>query len=879
MLHCLNSKYLTKACYNLLSQASVNLLVVLLVLLTHSAYASEEFSQLISIEQQYQDVIKSIEDQEHLLSESEKKWSKYYAERLDRYKAILEKLNSIDFSLRKSLYYYANLKEDYNYVVTLWRAFVEGSFVNLSGSNIEIELPTLLSYPSLNLEDGIDSSKLRNIESRYQELKNRYIQFNRNFNISSDKNALYYNKILLYSGKLRSKIYQRLTTIYDKSTYEFSDEILADIWREIRIIPIRWSANFYSKILELKKQLDLGFNGYLMIAEQLFIMSLLFVFLFWFIKSFKDITNYCESIFDYYFQLSKKSNSPWIRQYLSSIFYKSIPLFILQISLFLVQKILKTTSLWEIAEFIPYIRYYLIFRFFVLITSYTITKFKTSNYISGNYVKQTKLLNHLTYTYRFIFINMIVLHTIEAIVGEAIIYRIYHIGFVFIGILYGIYIIDHWRVEIFTYLSKKFSSRVYNFFRPHFYRVYAPVVCGMVFLLIIIKLLMSFIQIWLEQFDFSKKISAQLFLARAKKSALNTQEELIRPLPIKYIEKFENKDSKSNFFIEPKEFIDCRMMIQQWLEGKTTTRSIMASGPYGSGKSTLMDSICQFFSGKTIHRINFDKKTLDTHILLDKLKSILGGEGENIESLIKYWSHKNEKIVICIDNAHNLFLSSPGQFSCVKLLIDIISVNIENIFWVTTFNNYAWNYVSKVLSCSQCFDVRIRLETWSPQDLELLIMTRHKETGYELSYDNIFFDLEKKHLQDTFDYMTSKFFRLLWEQSGGNPKRAATLWLSSLRYNGSRELHVALPPELHISKILDVGNDFLLVCISIVRHEFLSLEHIKLTTKLAEDTLFAILNFCLKKGVLMVDQEKNYQLNPEYSENIIRILKSKNYVH
>jgi hypothetical protein len=404
-------------------------------------------------------------------------------------------------------------------------------------------------------------------------------------------------------------------------------------------------------------------------------------------------------------------------------------------------------------------------------------------------------------------------------------------------------------------------------------------VSALVFLIIILAKLLNLIKIWSDQFDFSKKISAKIFLAQIKKVTSQDTEEIVQKLPDEYLKVFTRRENMFASIVEPKEFIDCRLMIEKWLDHKTKIHSMMISGSYGSGKSTLLSSLERNFNKEQYKRLYINSKILTTDLLLNELKKILGGKSNDIDKLILEWNNRRDKIIICIDDAHNLFLSNPRGCDAIKSLIHIINRDIKNIFWVVTFHNYAWEYIRIILDCNQCFDKNVRLESWSSEDIEDLIMSRHKETNYELSYDDIFFALEKKHLKETIDYMKSKFFKLLWEQSDGNPSRAISLWVNSLRYTGCKTLHVSLPPELDISSVLGIGENLLFVCAAIIRHEFLSSRQIQLVTNQSEDTILYILKLCLKKDIIVQDQNLNYRLNPEFAGNIIRILKRKNYVY
>lgn len=823
----------------------------------------------------YEKTLKQIKIQNKVLDDSEKAWKKTFQNRYNEYVSILGKLDKIDSSLYKK-WNCESLNQDYKYVVELWRSFVEDSFANISGSVIDRNLPELITFEEFSPGEDLSGAQILELEKKYQKFKTNYNNYSKKFDIALEKDTLHYNKILLSSGKLRSKIYQRLSGAKDKSVYEFTNENIEDIWREIRIIPLRWTATFYSKILEFRDHLNAGPVGYMVVLKELTIFGILLLFLIGFFWFYNRLTDNFEEIAESYLRKAYRSNEHWFLQYILSLLNKSMPLLVLQLGLWFVESILAKTTISELAEFVPYISYYIMYRLSLIITSYTITRLKSHNFIVIDYTLHAKILRCFTAILKFTLFSWMILHTIEAIVGEAIIYNICYKLSVFIGLVYSIYLIDKWRLEIFKYLSHNFSLQTYLLLKPQFHNFYAPLVSYVVFLMITLDKLLDFMRIWLDRFDFARKISAKIFLSQIKKSSKSNKEEILKELPDSYTKVFARKENILDFLIEPQEFVDYRLTIEKWLENKTRAHSIMIYGGYGSGKTTLISSLGISFNKDKVKNISFSTKSLTSKLLLDKLRDILGGKSNDIDVLIEEWNQREEKIVICIDDAHNLFLSNPGGCEVIKSLIHIINGDIKNIFWVVAFHNYSWDYLSKALECHQCFDKNIRLESWSSEDLENLIMNRHKETNFELSYDDIFFALEKKHLKETIDYMKSKFFKLLWEQFDGNPARAIRIWLSSLRYSGySKTLHVSLPPELDLTSILDIGSNLLFVCSAILRHEFLSSEEIQLVTNQSEDTILYILKLCQKKDIVIQDAELNYKLNPEYAGDIIRVLKRK----
>ena len=91
----------------------------------------------------------------------------------------------------------------------------------------------------------------------------------------------------------------------------------------------------------------------------------------------------------------------------------------------------------------------------------------------------------------------------------------------------------------------------------------------------------------------------------------------------------------------------------------------------------------------------------------------------------------------------------------------------------------------------------------------------------KISFDSLLSVLGKKKSREDRTSIEAKFFKLLWEQTNGNPSRAVRLWLKSLKFDGKQTLNVTRPPMLDTSEFLDFEDEVHFACIALLRHESL----------------------------------------------------------
>ena len=148
-----------------------------------------EFS-LSEEQQRYTKTLQELANQNNDLIESEKLWKETFENRFETHEKILKKLKTIDDSLRNNKSYHS-INEDYAYILTLWRSFVEDSFDNISGKVIERKLPELISYDKFSVELGISEEQIKQIAFQHKELLNNFHNQMIIFDYAQEKDSLH----------------------------------------------------------------------------------------------------------------------------------------------------------------------------------------------------------------------------------------------------------------------------------------------------------------------------------------------------------------------------------------------------------------------------------------------------------------------------------------------------------------------------------------------------------------------------------------------------------------------------------------------------------------------------------------------------------------
>ena len=159
-------------------------------------------------------------------------------------------------------------------------------------------------------------------------------------------------------------------------------------------------------------------------------------------------------------------------------------------------------------------------------------------------------------------------------------------------------------------------------------------------------------------------------------------------------------------------------------------------------------------------------------------------------------------------------------------------------------------------------------------------MNRHEPSGYHLSFDRLILaSLSAANTMGAAAYAEEQFFRLLWEQSKGNPKVALHLWLHCLVPMGRRALKVGLPERARMDIISSISDTLWFVLSAVTNHENATRKEIADATSLELGSVSQAIKIGVEEKLLHRAVGNHYRLGFIYQYDIIKQLKAKNFIY
>jgi hypothetical protein len=689
------------------------------------------------------------------------------------------------------------------------------------------------------------------------------------------------NQLLFNIGKYRYQIIQ------DKNYKIGTEAFLEDSLFELQIIPKKWIQIFELKYLLIQNKIKGGKSKISNVIPEILGILLFFLLPFFVIKGNHSLVDWMERVRN---SLSNPYQFTPTRQRIAILLQRTgpfIPLLLTITALNIFGSVIKQTVFAELALLVPFILYYLYYRLFRQLTINFLIIFSEFARLGKSREAKAKIYSSTKVLGRFFLLVMMTLHLVSSVAGKGLLYEeMYYLTIVF-GIFHYLWLVKTWSSEIDGYMEKILFPSIIN---PYKSLIGLPLISFVTRTLSFLLILNHPIYSWLKERLFSlrlgKTIIAKVFQKKLESSE-NLTEKTEETLPEEYTSWFSaDKDSDENLWIQSKnqKMDEIQLELDEWLQDTSEEHSLAIYGDKGIGKTQVLRHLEEYLLGHEkkpeVMIASVPPKMNSKSDVLKFLGQIVAGkELTDCYELLDIDKEISKKIII-LDDAQNLFLTQFGGFKAIEAFFEALNVRTDNIFWVASFSTYSWVYLNQVFSKNKYFRTVFRIKGFSDEELQDYILRRHERTGFSLSYADIIRAVNTKHGGTEVSYVENMFFRLLWEQSQGNPELAEKLWLKALKPLYGKRLKVGLPLVKSFPILHKLADESLFVLSALMRHENLTTSEIIQVTDMKEGVVRHALRIGLENEFLTRnDGDKRYRFSVEGQYTVLNLLKAKNFIY
>ena len=817
------------------------------------------------------------------LAESTISWLADLQTIVDKYKTIAQKIKEAEqLSSSKSSYNKNELALLYNKINAQWRTLIDDGYnvYSMISTSDRITTPPIFTPEALNTLNPKDRELITALQTKATIERQNFLDTQRS-KIAEHFEDFYL--LLDHASNVRSNILN-LIEKHGGKNIKYDKHYFEDVARETLAIPFRLAGTTYQKFLATKDAYENGFWGIIEIAKNLIILILILFIPLVSISLAKKITDYLDNKRSSLLKRRKRfdekvlSLALWIQRvtpYVPWLVYGLIlRLFYFQIS---------ATAFEQIQIILPILGYVILYKIF---RQFVRDLFQSIRHISGQTARSTRnLVNSTSKTIGYFFlVAFSFLYLTEQTVDQGLVYRQISMAVDFFGLIICAIATNRWKDYISAAAEKVFTSKFGNVLNSKCQGRMSVLFSLPTLILIILRLVFDWIWEWISNLEMSKKFLAKVFRKKFESLVGEKKPTGRENLPTDYTSLFSGEGlSAPDLRIQAnqKSYSIIKAEIDGWLSQREEDQSIAIYGDKGIGKTTLLDQIALDYSNLNVIRISIPPKIWKREILANYIAEILGVEkGDNLlKTILEFNKQLDQNTIILVDDAHNLFLGKYGGFDALNAYIEAVNLKTDRIFWCSAFNIYVWAYLKGVLGSSQYLRTEVFLDQWTDDAIKELILRRHNQSNYSLSYDQIIL-ASRSSSSDTNALIQAEeqFFRLLWEQSNGNPRVALHLWTNCLTRRANSTLRVGIPerPEADILTSLDDNCWFVLAAIA--KHDNLTRNEAVSATNLTWPQVAHAIKLGVENKILHREGSR-YRLHFTHQYDVLKQLRMKNFIY
>ena len=775
----------------------------------------------------------------------------------------------------------------YNKAAAIWRDLVDKIFERVADPQRYEPLPQLPRLPQELLARVAADAQAVQYRQAYQAAQEQYRALSqlRAQRFDEERDSLY--RLLLQAGRLRSELLRENVAQGDLRPLRLSDEYLADVAREVRIVPYQALAIFYSKVLEFRQKANAGLAGWIEIANQVVLFAVVVAIPFLVFYALRRFTEHLNRVRRELVRVQAQRRHAralaiWIRR-----LTPYVPWGVMLMGVWVIGRMMEHTAFAEMGAVLPYIAYYLWYRIFLNLLSSAVGLVAYSDALQAAAPQAGRIQHTAKRIVLFFVVALAFLHATEDVVGKALVYRMVFDFMLYAGAFVCFAAARQWRIEISAAAGQVLPGAIAERVKRYCSGTLSWIVCLPTLVLVIAAMALAHFRAWAGEYDFFKRMGAELFRRRIASAAGREKHgagarEHAPGVPKDYLGWFDlDAPTDPTLLIDPANGVveEIEGAVDDWLHEEAGEHSLALCGDKGSGKSSLLRVMERDCGLCRTQRIVVPPKLCTRDAVLQFFGAQLGVDlSSGLEPLLGT-DPERKKTLVMVDEAHNLFLAKLGGFDGYRAFMELVNAPTSNLFWCVVFNRRSWNYLSGVVGGAPSFRRVVEVPPMGDEDIQRLIMTRHRRSSYRLAYDAIIRATQSEDDSGAAEQVETQFFRLLWGQSRGNPRAAIVLWVGALTAQRNGRLKVGVPQFQPVKGLERLGDDAWFVYSAILRHENLAADEAAVVTNLPLSVVRDALRIGIESRAIAQGANDRYRVTPAAQFYLTQLLLGKNFIH
>jgi len=366
---------------------------------------------------------------------------------------------------------------------------------------------------------------------------------------------------------------------------------------------------------------------------------------------------------------------------------------------------------------------------------------------------------------------------------------------------------------------------------------------------------------------------------------LSDTDHTVRNMPFVYQRLFEISPLDNLYFYEPRQLatLGLRKAFENWEVGHYGATALIAES--GSGATTLIHFFLrELKSTLPIIQINTSQQIYSRDEFFEFFQQLFESDSlTDTDALVNYLNTLGGKRIIILEDLEHFFLRKVNGFECIKIIIELTTRTNQNIFWLTTINEYSYQYLVKTANIDDYFSYNIILKPLRPKQVTSLILKRHRVSGFNISFrphkwDRKHSKFKKMNEDQQQEYLQKEFFTNLNRIAQSNITLALIYWLRAVKEIDDDVMYIRSLKGIDFSFLTQLSDEKLFTLHAMLLHDGITIsDHSKVFRQALKKSKLIILP--LFDDGIIVHKEGRFYINPLLFRQVVNLLTDKNFIH
>ncbi len=366
---------------------------------------------------------------------------------------------------------------------------------------------------------------------------------------------------------------------------------------------------------------------------------------------------------------------------------------------------------------------------------------------------------------------------------------------------------------------------------------------------------------------------------------LSDTDHTVSNMPFVYQRLFEINPLDNPYFYEPRQraTLGLRKAFENWEEGHYGATALIAEA--GSGATTLIHFFLQELKSTipTI-RINTSQQIYSRDDFFKFFQQLFETNSlTDTDALVNYLNTLDGKRIVVLEDLEHFFLRKVNGFDCIKIIIELTTRTNQNIFWLTTINEYSYQYLVKTSNIDDYFSYNIILKPLRPQQVTSLVLKRHRVSGFNISFRPHKLDRKNSKFKKMDEgqkqkYLQKEFFTNLNRIAKSNVSLALIYWLRAVKEIDDDAMYFRSLKAINFSFLARLSDEKLFTLHAMLLHDGITINDHSMVFRQALKRSKLMVLPLFDDGII-VYKDGRFYINPLLFRQVVNLLTDKNILH